>query len=359
MNKNILLIVLVAAVIVGACKKEVINNTIVTEVKPVPNMKLNGVWKSNDFDSNSNSLQYFAIDLSTNSGVEYSNESGVKNKWTFVLNATQELLDRSGRLYKYTLSNDTLRMFRSPTSSVQVFLLDSMSSVANWVGSVQVDQTVETPHGINGSNSYGFGIDGNDLYFWARRYANAGMYLLNAASQTLTDSVMGSATPTSAFFDKGNNKFIYGNAQSGSNLVKTTGFNSSSSNLSTNNLGVAVQNISFNGSSGTVYAYSRSNSNMYVGTDGGAFTTLADLDNLQNIYLNHLCYYKNDEFLAVTNSQIIRCKIAPKFEIIKSYERLNNFGLSALSTNGTDIWVFGQNYNGNNKYEYRKITLKD
>ena len=208
------------------------------------------------------------------------------------------------------------------------------------------------------SISAGFGIDGNFLFFWANPFGNYNMYKYDVINGLFVDSFSATASAVSAYYAKSSNKYIYANTWSSSALAKTTGFNSAVSPLSTNSLS-GIKTISFNASSGTVYAFSDNSGLLYAGADGGSFSTLFDFDPVrQNLYINNVCYYKNDQFIATVNGQIITCKIAPDFQDIKSYTDLGNVDVLSLSTNGTDIWVYVMDYN-TYLYEYRKITLKD
>jgi hypothetical protein len=110
--------------------------------------------------------------------------------------------------------------------------------------------------------------------------------------------------------------------------------------------------LSFNASSGAVYAFTQSGQ-LYSGTEGSTFNPLFDF---YTYYLNYLVYYKNDEFMALKSGMLIRLKIAPAFYIVRCYEPLPNFNTYVFSSNGEDTWLFGFN-NTTSTYELLKVSL--
>lgn len=358
MNSKILYFLVIPILLVTSCKKEITNKIIEVEEKPALDLKIYGVWQNLNYNPNNDERKYIEYLESGYQTAYFLYESGLQEERTEVLRATDKLVTgRWGQMATYKFSEDTLSLYMTPNAPMR-FLKSSPDVVKGWVGKLTVLRTAEAVSGMNYNNDGGVGIDGDFLYFWASPFGNYNMYKYNTLTQQLVDSFSATATEVSVFYDKPNNRFFYASPQLNTPLVKTAGFNNTTSAASSNSLPY-IRNITFNGSSGTIYAFSGNNRQLYAGTDGGSFSSLFDFAALNGIYIQEACYYKNDEFLISDGGRLLaKVKIAPNFSVIKSYPNFSNFNISSISTNGTDVWVYGENYN-TNKYEFRKIKLED
>lgn len=332
--------VLSGLVILGACTKK---ETIVQEYNP-PQPKLYGNWKviSANFGGG-----YFSF---PNDGSNFAHilgidEDGFKSKEVYAYSATDKQLIISGSVFNYTLNGDTLLLKSAPNSIYKmVKTTDPSVNINTWLSSTSVSKDLgKLPN--SGSDLHSIGIDGTTIYYSGLNGMGNYVYKYNTSSKVLEDSIA-SVNTASHYYKAGT--LYYGFDYMTNKIFKGTPFAPVTS-VSTNSLS-SVRTVSANASSGVIYAYT-SSSEMYTGTENSTFNLLFDF---QDYGVASVTYFKNDEFLCTKNSTVHRIKISPDFQVLATYEMPEGFNAYTVSSNGTDLYVFGYDDNAG---EYKMIKL--
>lgn len=338
--RKIIPVVLTGLVILGACTKK---ETIVQEYNP-PQPKLYGNWKVISTNLNGG---YFSF---PNDGNNFAyilglDEDGFKNKEVYAYSATDKQLIISGTVFNYNLKGDTLILKSSPSSNyMMVKTTDPNINASTWLSSTSIAKDLgKLPN--TSSDLHSIGIDGNTIYYSGLNGMGNYVYKYNTSSKVLEDSIA-SVNTASHYYKSGT--LYYGFDYMSNKIFKGTPFAPVTS-VSSNNLS-SVRTVSANASSGVIYAFT-SSGEMYTGTENSTFNILFDF---QDYNVASVTYYKNDEFLCVKNSTVHRVKISPDFQVLATYEMPESFNAYTVSTNGTDMYVFGYDSNAN---DYKLIKL--
>lgn len=358
MNAKILYFIILSILFISSCKKEITNNIIEEEEKPALNLKIYGVWQNLSYDPNNDDRKYIEYSTSGYTNEYKLQDNGVQTKKIRVFKVTENLVTTQfGSMATYKIYGDTLILKTNPDLIRKFIKISNLDIVKDWVGTINNLATIKSPNGIANFINGGIGFDAEFLYFAYNRYGTALVYKYNSITDQFVDSIGLGAADLSVFYQKNNNRFIYCRSQNISTLVKSTGFNILLSNASSNTLN-SIKNISVNPSSGVIYAYSGSSSELFAGTDGGISTSIFKSGNVPNTNINQMCYYKNDQFLALIDNSLCLVKIDPIFSIVKTYNFISSFAIYNISTDGTTAWINGYNYD-TVQFEFRKIILQD
>jgi len=344
MNKILLIFAITILTLIASCKKE---TTIKEEYNP-PQPKLYGTWQVISVPpSTSNSYYVFPNDASNFGYILTIDKDGFKSQQTFTYKATENQINMYYYLYNYTVANDTMKMFSAPgVYSAYVKISNPAFTKDNWNSTFSSLKRLTPPRGFTTSTSRSFGINGDFIYPNGMNGSGTYVYKYNTLTQQYIDSISVSANTSTYFKSPSLYYGLYGNFM----LYKTADMSPSATPISTNLLNYC-DNVSANASSGVIYAF-LSNAHLYSGTEGSNFNDLFDLTSYS---VSNVLYYKNDEFLGLKGGYIIRFKISPKFTILDSYLSIPNFNVYALSSNGSDTWVYGYNY-AINDYQLMKIN---
>jgi hypothetical protein len=323
-------------VLLGSCKKTE-TNTIIQEYNP-PLATLFGTWK---MINTSSTDQYFVFP-NDKSNLHYQlieDVNGFRTMFDAAFNATVNQVFLQGSLYNYSESNDTLILTSNSSNMMKFMRIDSPSfTPMTWMKPTMLDRSIELPRGF-GSTNVSIGIQGDFLYPYAVNSGSAYIYQFNTLTGKYVDST-GVGKPACTYFNSGD---LYVGFNGGTyNIWK--GNMASISPVSSNTI-LNVNAVSLNPSSGVIYAYNSARK-MYTGLANSNFSELFDFS---TYYLNTVVYYKNDEFLCIKNGRLYRIKISPSFEVLESYNTPSGVNYYTVSTNGTDIWVYGydSNYGSN------------
>ncbi len=345
MNKIKLIFSLSVILLIASCKKE---TTIKEEYNP-PQPKLYGTWQVVNTNPSVTTTTYYVF---PNDGKNYAylltlEKDGFKSRQAYAYKATENQVNFYYYLYNYTVSNDTLTLYNTPSNySTFTKVTNPSFTPDNWMGSFTYAKTLTPPRAMNSSYLKPFGIDGDNIYPTGYNGSAYYVYKYNTVSQQYTDS--GSIAINASTYFK--SPLIYYGFNNNNFLWKTTGLTGGST-ISTNQLNY-TNTISANPNSGVIYAFV-SNGSMYSGTEGSTFNQLFDF-NSTGIY--NVLYYKNDEFLALRNDCIVRVKISPSYQVLSVYQGKANFSPYVLSTNGVDVWLYGYD-NLTSDYKLIKVNL--
>ncbi len=357
MNTNKILYAFLFLIALNACTKEETIETKTTKEYVAPKLKIYGTWKNIATNGNNYSKDYMIIKESGFFHNLTASETGFKSNYKAAFHANESVFNMDGWPLVYEFAGDSL-MLKSSANKIEYLLVPTTEAEANentWLSSFTTLKQVVMN---SSSQNYGFGVDGDILYINARPYSTYNIYKFDASSNIFLDSFAASTlgSNVSLFYKKNGDELFVARSTGIDFVKKTNGFSSTStfSNASTNNNISSIRNISMNATSGTIFCYNSSRK-LYTGTDGGNFTELTDLNNLAQTTSN-LVYIGSDEFLCVYNSTIHKVKVSPTFQVVKSYNRDDNFNVSNVGTDGLNHWVYGYD-NALDKYVYRKIQL--
>lgn len=333
----------VSIVVIQSCTKK---ETIIQEYKP-PMPTLYGTWKLQNSSTTDLSSTYLI--MSQNSDFVYylqENEYGFRSSDGYAFSATDKQLSLGGSLFNYKTNGDTLTLIQSLNYVQKYIKVANPSFTSNtWTSNVSIIKSVVSPENV--SSSYrSFGFSGNFLYFHRNTYQSR-VYKFNTSNSTFADSINVSYKCSNYY----NNGTTYYGFDGNYSLGKTTELTNNYTSVSTNTLN-SIYSISKNATSNTFYTYT-SNSELYAGTDGGSFTLVKNLDQYN---IDCPVYYGSDEFLCINDGKLYKIKIAPSFNVTKSYSEIPNYRLYSLSTDGVDVWAYAYN-NVADRYEYLKLNI--
>ncbi len=356
MKTTKLLIIIVLFFMSQSCKKEVINNTTIKEDYNPPVSKIYGKWKIINADPSDLSETYMIFESNKPFAYQMSKDKyGFKEIQSTAYSVTEKTLIFGG-IYVYEISNDTLVLKYEPNSDVAKLVRTTSTEVdpLNWVSSVSTLQTSKSLPNMSSSDDGSFAFDGDKLFFSSNYTGSFRFYKYNSTSNSLIDSF-----PTgdrySSFYKKSTNQiYMANNSFSSAKPLKINDFSPGSASALTTSSHNYIKNFSFNPNSGVMYAFQSTNK-LFSGTEGGALSVLFDVATTGHSF-DQMSYYSNDEFLILEDNKIHKVKIAPSLTVTKSYDRIPNFSIYSISTNGSETWVFGYN-NTISKYEFRKINL--
>lgn len=356
MKTTKLLIIIVLFFMSQSCKKDVINNTTIKEEYNPAKVKIYGKWKIINTDSNDKREEYLIFDSSSPYAFQLDRDQyGFKSIQSSAYSATDKTLIYDG-VYAYEVSNDSLFLKIKP-DEVYIKLVKTNSSqvdVSNWVSKISTTRITSTLPGMSSLNYSSFSIDGDKLFYVADFTGTRRFYKYNTTNNSVIDSFSISGH-VSSFYKKSTNQiYIASNSFTSFMPYKIADFTNSSTTAFSTTLLNNTSSLSFNPNSGVIYAF-KNNRELLSGTEGGSLSLLFDASTF-DLSFDQMTYFTNDEFLVLYNRKIHKVKISPTLTIIKSYDEISNFRIYSVSTNGSDIWVFGRN-DINDKTEFRKINL--
>lgn len=343
MKNKLLVFGLLATLLIISCKKE----TIIVQKYNPPSPLLYGTWELLETDTNRQSFYVFLNDGSNfGYGLEVD-KNGFKAKNGFAFQATNNQLILGSSIINYSVAGDTLKLLEDPSIPTLLVRVPSPAfTPSTWVTDLKILKRIELPRGVNYNTMRPFGIDGDNLYLCGYNGINYYVYKFNSLTKEYSDSIAVPNVATTFF----KSPTMYYGFDGSEKIHKTTGLTAPLVAISNNFLNY-TNSISYNASSGVVYAFS--NVVLYAGTENSNFNTLLDF----NPYgISYIQYDKNDQFLGVQNGAIRKIKISPKFSVVENYDRIQNSYTYFVSSNGTDHWAFIYNY-PTDTYQLVKVNL--
>ena len=345
MKKIKILFGLAVVLLSASCTKE---TTIKEEYNP-PQASLYGTWKQIFATPTTNETYYvFNNDGSNFSYFLSKDQYGFKTKESYPFKATDKQVNVSYYLYNYTVVNDTLTLYQTPSSYTRYLKVANPTfTPTSWTSSLKVLRNVELPRGVNYNTVRSFGIDGDFLYLCGYNGMGYYVYKFNSLTNQYTDSLNVPNVATTYY----KSPYVYYGFDASNKIFKTTGLAPSSADVSSNNIDYTYS-LSMNPNSGVFYAFNV-NQKLFSGTEGSNFNLLFDF----NTYgASYVMYDKNDEFIGLKNGAVTRMKISPTFSVISNFDQLSNYYTYVLSSNGTDTWLFCYN-NNTSSYQLVKVSL--
>jgi hypothetical protein len=345
MKHKLLITIALGLLVLNSCTKK---ETIIQEYNP-PQPSLYGTWKMLNQTSSDTSYYVFNNDGTNFMYLLSKSSYGFKSSQGYVYKATDKQLQVYSSLFNYKVSNDTLYLMESPSTTYKLLKMNNSGlNTANWLSASSMNKSMNMPRGTL-FNTRPFAIEGNYLYLYGNDNSNERVYKFNHTTELYEDS--GSVSePASTCIKAGNLYTAFDNGNY--NIYKSSTSSIGSMSIISNNTLPYANTISINPNSGVIYAYCNDNK-IYTGTENSTFNELFDFSPYG---INNVLYYKNDEFLCIRNSTIHKIVIAPSFKVITSYQPIPNFSIYQLSTNGTDVWCYGYD-NTTGTYKLVKLTI--
>lgn len=353
-SKLFLFSVLFTFIFHSCTKEKVTNNTIKEKYNP-EQIKIYGKWKLINENPSSLKEEFYIFDSIT-PFLYYlsSDEIGFKNYESAVYTATKNTLIFNS-VYVYEVNNDTLIIKSAPDNEIIKLLKTNRTDVdlKTWMSKSSTLLISKALPEMNNENSGSIAFNGNFIFFNSNYTGNNWFYKYNVITNSVVDSLTNSGNVSACYKTSTNEIYVASNYSSSSPLVKIKDFtNVGGSLISVTNFDYA-KNLSYNPNSGVIYVYQ--NGILFSGSEGGVFSELFATEPL-GVNIAQINYYTNDEFLTLRDNKIHRVKIAPSFKVLESYEPIKNFVIFSVSTNGSEVWVYGRN-EINNLYEFRKISI--